>query len=466
MQIKTENTGALTATICIELEKQDYAGVVEEKLKEYRRKMKMPGFREGRIPMGMVNKMYGKAVLAEEINKIISDALSNHLEEQNIQTIASPLPNREKQEMIDFDTQETFSFWFDIGLRPEVDPAPESLEGMVLYRVEPEEEKTQEYLDHILRRYGNLQDTELVEATSLVRCNISRLNESGDPADEGEPVNNIISVEKIADETIRNQFIGATSGKVVVMNPITAFGGNEAEVASLLTVKREELPEYNCDHSFTIDTIKTLVPATITAELMEEVFPADNITTEEEFLARIRQDITASYAREAEYKLANEALEAIRKNHPVDLPDEFLKRWIADNDEEGKFTPQELEEGYQEYSDHLRINILRNSLISKYNLFISDEDYYRYVMTALNMPLDGEDGDYIRRRETVNGIVENIRKDKKQNEKILDRIMEQKITALILEKVSYEVKSISTSGFDKLITENSEAQPQNNEDHE
>jgi trigger factor len=466
MQIRTENTGALTATICIELEKQDYTGQVEEKLKEYRRKMKMPGFREGRIPMGMVNKMYGKAVLAEEINKIISDALSNYLEEENIRTIASPLPNREKQEMIDFDTQESFSFWFDIGLHPEVDPDPESLEGMVLYQIEPEEEKTKEYLDHILKRYGKLENTEQVDASSLIRCDITRLNESGEAADADNPINNIISIEKIADETIRNQFIGATVGTVVVMNPMDAFGGNEAELSSLLSIKREYLPEHTGDYSFTIDTIKSLVPATISEELMQEVFPSDNITTEEEFLARIRQDITASYAREAEYKLTNEALEAIRKKHPVELPDEFLKRWIADNDEEGKFTPEELEAGYQEYSEHLRVNVLRNSLISKYNLFISDDDYYTYVMTALNLPTDGDEGDQMRRRETVKGIVENIRKDKKQNEKILDRIMEQKITAMILEKVTYETRSISSSGFDKLLTEDSAAQPQNFEDHE
>ncbi len=453
MQITKESTGNLTATLCIELEKADYEEKVNEKLREYRKKMKMPGFREGKVPLGVVNKMYGKAILAEEINEIISESLASHLEKENISLMASPLPNKEKQQTIDFDTQDRFAFYFDIAMRPELDPELETLEGVTLYEIEADEEKTQEYLQHILRRYGDLQDVDQATDSSLVRCAITQVDESGQPVPEGIQTSNVLSVDKISDEEIRKEFVGAEKEKTIVMDPMKAFDNNLAEVSSLLSIQREEVPEEPTLFSFAIESIKDLQPAKLDEKLMAEVFPSDGITTEEEFMARIRQDIVASYAREAEYKMVNEALKLLSERTTVELPDEFLKRWLIEGDESGSITMEEVEEGYEEYSQHLKLTLLRNSLYKKYQLTLHEEDYFDYVKVMLNMEVPEKEEQLESYNSTVESIVSNIKSNEKQHEQIRDRIMEGKLTRLVVDKVPHQKKQTTTGEFDQMVVE-------------
>jgi trigger factor len=455
MQITQENTGNLTATIRIELDKADYTGKVEEKLKSYRKKMKMPGFREGKVPLGVVNKMYGKAILAEEINTIISEALTNYLTDNEIKTIASPLPNREKQEMIDFDTQESFSFWFDLGLRPEINPELEALEPFEKFEIEPDEEKVEDYLQHILKRYGNLEEQDTIMAESVVQCDIAQLDPDGELLEDGITAEGSISIEKISSEDLRNQFIGNGTGTKVVMNPMAAFDHNVAEVSSLLNIQRDELPEPMGDFSFTVKTIKNLVPATLNEELMKEVFSSDEITTEEAFMDRIRKDIKDSYNHQAEQWFIGKAFDAVISGQEIELPDDFLKRWLMESDEEGKLTAMDLEEGYESYRDHLKFTLIRNSLMQKYEITLQQDDLVKYVGKVLNLIAEGEEPDE-QKMATINRVIEGILSDEKQSEKIQERIIEQKLSDVILEKAPSVQKTITSLAFDAMIKQEDE----------
>ncbi len=163
MNITQESTGDLTATVKIELVKEDYEDQVNTVLKDYQRKANMPGFRPGKVPMGMVKKMYGKAVLAEEINKVISERLNNYLTENEIKTLGHPLPNEDKQDMIDFDTNETFDFYFDLGLQPEVTTELSDKIKVDYHKIKVDDSSINKYIEDLRMKNGKPIEGETTE---------------------------------------------------------------------------------------------------------------------------------------------------------------------------------------------------------------------------------------------------------------------------------------------------------------
>ncbi|MFO7723000.1 MAG: trigger factor [Bacteroidales bacterium] len=451
MNITQESTGALTATVCIEVEKADYASRVEEKLRDYRKKVKMPGFREGKVPMGVVHKMYGKAILADEINNMISDALQNHLEENDIRTIASPLPNRDKQRPIDFDHDEQFSFYFDIALRPEVSLNLEKTEGIKRYEIEPAAHEVEDYINHIRKSYGSFEDAELAGPEDLVYCEIDEVNDSGEQFNGGIHAHGHLMIEKIVNEEIRNQFVGAGKEKVIRMNPMDAFG-NEAEVAALLNMQANDLPHPLNQFDFRITNIRKHVPAQVDEKLLSEVFPSDNLTSEEELRERVRKDVSATYAKQAETKMYNDTLDALLRDTAITLPDDFLKRWLMESGEEGRVTSlEDIENHYEDYANQLRIALLRSQIIDDNQIDVKEDDYYTFIYKALGMDTPEDEAIDEQRKMTVQSIMQNIRKDRKQAEQIADRIIEEKISSLISETVPYTRETISSEEFKSLI---------------
>ncbi|HRZ42532.1 MAG TPA: trigger factor [Bacteroidales bacterium] len=448
MNITQESTGALTATVTIDIGKADYQPLLEEKLRDYRKKMKMPGFREGKVPLGVVNKMYGKAVLAEVINTLISDNLQKHLDENHAETLASPLPNREKQEPIDFDTQESFSFSFDIALRPEIHTHFSTLEGLVKYEVIPDEKSVEDYLQHILKQYGTLEETDVVAEGDMLHCEIDEVNDAGERFMGSIHSHGHVTVDLIKDAEIRNQFIGSATGKVIRMNPMTAFD-NRTEVAALLGIKTEELQEPLNMFDFEITKIERKIPAAIDEKLLAEVFPDDQLTSEEDLRNRIRRDIAESYNKEAENRMLADALEKLLEQSAIELPDAFMKRWLLENEEGEKSTPEEIDAHYDDYARQLRYALIRNHIITENDLRVTAGDLELYVASVLRLPEPDQQRED--QKEMVKRLTGTLIQDKKQFDEISDRIMEDKIARLILEKVPYTTQEITLEEFNKTV---------------
>jgi trigger factor len=449
MNITRESTGNLTATIQIDIVKADYQQKLEEKLREYRKKMKMPGFREGKVPMGVVNKMYGKALLADVINTMVSESLENHLEESELGTLASPLHNMEKQQLIDFDTQEDFSFFFDIALRPEVHFDLDTLEGIDKYMIEPDEKSVEEYIAQIRKSFGTYEPAEKVSEEDMLHCEIDEVNDAGEKFNGGIHSHGHLLVEKISNGDIRKNFIGAGVGTVVRMNPMEAFG-NRAEVASLLNIKSEELHEPMNQFDFEITKIDRRIPADIDEKVLAEVFPNDHLQNEAELRERVKRDIADSYNKEAEMKMFNDTLDILMKTTDIPLPDDFMKRWLMENEEGEKSTKEDLEANYDSYASQLRIALLRNELIKKYQIRVNEEDMILYVVQALGMGNSMEELPE-EQKQTVLSISGRILKDKKQAEKIGEQIMEKKISDVIRTHVPYAVKQVTSEEFKQII---------------
>ena len=237
MNITQESTGNLTETIKVEIIEKDYQEEVEKALRDHRRKAAIPGFRPGKVPFGMIKKMYGKAVLAEEVNKVLVESLENYLKENKIEILGQPLPSKDKETDIDFDIQKDFEFYFDIGLTPAFDLSLSDKIIVNYYTINADDKMLDNQIQEIRHRHGVMSEVDVTKEGDLVKGELTELNETGEKKVDGIVNTTSISLNYIKDEDVRKKFIGITKGDQVIFNPLQATG-NAVETASMLGIQK------------------------------------------------------------------------------------------------------------------------------------------------------------------------------------------------------------------------------------
>ena len=270
MKISKTSIDELNATIRLTIEKQDYEATVNEKLKEYKKKANMPGFRKGMVPAGLIKKMYGKSVLAEQVNQILGHELSKYISDEKLSILGEPLPNMEEPLNIDFDTDEEFQFSFDLGLAPEINMDLEKAGEIPYYQIEVDEDLVEKQIEGYTSRFGESIPAEQVSEKESMNGDFTELDENDNPKEGGIVANNVfISMGLIHDEEIKSRLIGAKVGDIIKFNPKTALA-NDHEVAHLLKIKHEEVEALNSDFNYTITKISTFIPAEINEDLFKK----------------------------------------------------------------------------------------------------------------------------------------------------------------------------------------------------
>ena len=290
MNVTQESTGDLTAVVKIELVKEDYESQVITVLKDYQRKASMPGFRPGKVPMGLVKKMYGKAAIAEEVNKVISDSLHNYMTENDIKTLGHPLPNEDRQKMIDFDTQETFDFYFDIAIQPEVNIELSDKIKMDYIKIKVDDASIDKYIDDLRKKNGKPVNSEKSEEDDILRGKIVELDEDGKIKEGGIENETSFGIDLIKSKTIKKKFIGKGAGDKIIFNPLKA-SENATEVASILGIDSKAAEEIKGDFEFIIETVTRFEPAEVNEEFYAGVFPGETFKEEKDFRDKLGKEL-------------------------------------------------------------------------------------------------------------------------------------------------------------------------------
>jgi trigger factor len=373
MKITKESTGALTALLKIEIGPADYSATVEKQIADYKRKANIPGFRPGHIPTGLIRKMYGRAILADEVNKLISDNLVSYIRDEKIDILGNPLPNMEKNAVIDFENQEDFEFYFDLGLTPEFSvPASEDL-GIEQHVIIVDDSMVDKYIEDTRKRFGKP-----VEADT-------------DAAAE-EPV---------------------------------AAGETEVKSADA----KEPAVE----------------PAEMNAEFFNMVYPGLDLQTEEDFRDQVRKDAALSFAAETDKLLFNDITEALVKHTELPLPDEFLKRWLLDNNE-GKYTPEEIEKNYESFAESMKWQLIENKLIKENGIEVKDEDIRNYIRTYMLRQVNMTDLDP-EMQQRYESIVDTFMQNKEQVQRINDQLYNAKMMDFFKTSMTFTTKEVSYDDY-------------------
>ena len=325
MNIVRNDIDAVNATVTVQVSKADYAEKVEKNLKEYKRKANIPGFRPGMVPVGLLKKMYGKAILAEEVNKVMSDALNNYLKENNVNILGELLPNETDQKPIDFDTQEEFEFMFDMAVAPEFDVTLSQKDKVDYYDIQVDDKMIEDQVKNHQGRMGKQVQVDEVAEKDMVKGTVAEVSDS-ETAIKVE--NAVIMPSYIKDEAQQAAFIGKKVGDVVTFNPSKAYT-SEAEIASLLKISKEAAKEITSDFTFTITEISRFEEHALDQELFDQLYGKDEVKSEEEFRAKVSGEIKEILNENSFYRFSDDARVAlINKLDGVAFPETFLKRWV------------------------------------------------------------------------------------------------------------------------------------------
>jgi trigger factor len=435
-----------TLTVCIE--KSDYAEKVEKTLRDYRKKANIPGFRPGNVPVGLIKKMYGKAVIAEEINKIVSDELYGYIRENKINMLGEPMPNETDQQPIDFDANDNFEFIFDLGIAPEFEVELTKKDKIKNYTIAVSDEMIENQIKSHTSRYGKYVQEETVEEKDMVKGEILELAD-GKVNEKGLKVADaVLTPSYIKDEVQKAAFVGAVKGAVITFNPQTAFE-NEAEISSLLKVSKDEAKNITADFQITIEGITRYYEADVNQELFDKVYGEGVVTTEEEFRAKIKDGILESLSGDSEYKFGVDAREMLlAKFDDLQFPDAFLKRWVLATNT--NLTAQTLEEDFPKMIADLKWQLIKDKLTKANEVKVEIEDvnayarkiaraqFAQYGMVGMGDDiLDNYAKDMLKKEETVKGIVE--------------RVAENKVFEIVKNSVKLDTKEVTIEEFNKMF---------------
>lgn len=448
MNIVRKDLDQNNAILTLQIVKADYAEKVAKSLREYSKKANIPGFRQGKIPAGLLQKMFGRAVIAEEINKIVSDEMYNFIQDNKLNMLGEPIPNETEQKVIDFHTDEDFEFVFDIGLAPQFEVELSTKDKIDFYSIAVSDEMVENQVKSYTSRYGKYIQEEIAEAKDMLKGELLEL-EDGKIKESGIAISDaVLTPSVMADEAIKAQFIGAAKGAVIVFNPSKAFE-NETEISTLLKISKEEAKEVSSDFQFTIQGITRYHESEIDQEFFDKMYEPGTVTTEEEFRSRIKANIEENLISDSDYKFGLDVKKAlIEKYNNLTFPDAFLKRWVLSTNK--NLTKETLDEDFPKMIADLKWQLIKDKIVKKFEIKVENEDVENYAkkITKAQFAQYGMVGmddelisnyakDMLKKEETLRGIAE--------------RVADNKVYNSVKQVVSINTKSITIEEFNKFF---------------
>lgn len=450
MNISLQNVDKVSALLTVKVEKADYQEKVEKSLKTLRQRAEIPGFRKGMVPLGLIKKQYGKSVLLDEINKLIQEGIPAYLKDNQVNILGEPLPNEEKQAALDLDTMEEFEFVFDIALSPEFTAELSNKDKVDYYTIEVTDEMVDKQIKAYTQRGGSYQKIETFQEGGMLKGVLAELDENGSLKEGGIQVEGAVMMPQyMKDEEQKAIFASAQPNEVLIFNPNKAYDGNEAELASLLKLKKEEVADVTSDFSFQIEEITIFVDAELNQELFDQVFGEGTVTTEEEFRAKVKELIASQYVADTDYKfLLDVRTHLMEKIGKLEFADELLKRIMRmNNEDKGE---EFISEHYDKSIEQLTWQLIKEKLVAANEIKVEKEDVENMAREAtksqfaqygmMNIPedlLNQYAMEMLKKSETVNDLV--------------NRVVELKLGAALKSQVKLNNKTVSLDDFNKLF---------------
>ncbi len=438
MKVEKLPVDDLTFRLNVTIEKADALEKRKKALNNYRRTAEIKGFRKGMAPMSLIEKMHGMSALIDAVNDLIAEQLNNYIQENKLNVLGEPLPNDELQKKIDWDNDTVYEFVFDVALAPQVKVEISKDDKIVYYNPTVADADIDAAKSNILKQYGKLEDTDAVKDEDFIVADLVQ----GETKVEGT----YITLKQMSDDN-KKIFLGKMAGDSFEINVNDVFT-NEADRASLLKVKKEELATIEPLWTVTIKEIKTFVDAEENQELYNKMFGEGVVNSADEFKAKLVKRIEEEYAQESEYRFMLDAREYFLNKVNIPVPEAFMKRWLHVVNE-GKVTMEEIEKEFDLFLKDFRWQLIRGAILKDNNLTVTKEDVlkvatniarYQFAMYGINNVPE----------EHLAQYAEKLLADEKQNRRIIEKAEEDKAIAFIKENVTVEPKEIAIEELRKL----------------
>ncbi|MCQ2068773.1 MAG: trigger factor [Bacteroidaceae bacterium] len=447
MNVKFENVSKAQGLLTVSMEKADYQENVDKALKDARKKVQMPGFRPGMVPMSLVQKMYGKSIKADEINKLLQEKVFGYIKDNKIDMLGEPLPNEEKEAGMSLD-DDNQTFYFDIALAPQFNAEIGKDDAVTYYEIKVTEEMVNNQVKAYTQQNGHYEQVDSYEENDVIKGQLVELNADGTAKDGGIVVEGAtLMPQYIKAAAQKKLFAKAKKGDVIKFNPKKAYEGNAIEISSLLNKKKEEVEGVDADFSLTIQDITRFVESELNQEVFDRVFGKDTVKDEAGFRAKVEESLAQSFVPDSDYKfLLDVRAYLMEKVGKLEYAEDLLKRIMKAN----KPDAEQDEETFKRSLEELTWHLIQEKLVEKFSIKVEDADVKAMAREAtraqfaqygmMNIPdelLDNYSKEMLKKRETVDGLV--------------NRAIESKLTAALKKEVKLKSKKVTIDEFNKLF---------------
>lgn len=458
MNIRLEKLNDLEASVLIEMSKADYQEKVDAQIKKIQKTASIRGFRPGKAPMGMIQKMYGKTVLADEIQQIASQKLNEFIEEQKIETLGYPLGSTRFDSKLDIENSEDFVFAFDLGMAPKFELDLTTKDKLELFQIEVTDKEINEDIEYARKRHAKLDDATVSDAESIVYAEVNELGDDGQPLDGGVAAKSVSFVPSmIENKKLQKQFIGIEKGFTTTCDVRELFNNNESVLTSALAVAKEAIADLSGSFSVNVTEIKSRILPELNEDYFKEVFPTETPTNESEYRERVKSNLEQYYKNEASLWLDHEIGHLIMSKHDIPLPDDFLKRWLMET-KTADYNAENIDEKYAQEKDALKRRLIIDKLAEQHDLKAEQNEvieearlYYvgMYKQYGLDVSMIGQD--------FLNETIAKRLQEREFVGQMSDRVIYRKAYDKVREMISIKDKKTSVEDYFKHVNKHKDA---------
>lgn len=443
MEITLNKKSSTEATIKISLKEADYQPKVEQKVKEYTKKADIKGFRKGHVPAGIIKNMYGKSILVDEINHMISHGLNDYIKDNKLNIIGEPLPNRDQTNAIDWETQIDFDFEYTIGLVDEFDLDVSDKQKITKYEIKVDKKVIDETVNNLKEQYGDMTNPEVSEEKDSLYGAFTQ-------AETELNSNGIIELNELGKKDIK-KFVGLKKGDKLSFDPHKLFS-SDATIAQVLGIEADKANELKGEVEFEVINVNRKTPAEINQAFFDKLFGKDVVKDEKEFLAKVEESISANYSKESDYLLEHDIRDHFVLKTKMDTPNEFLKEWLFISNE-GKFTKEQIEAEFDLYVAELKWSLIRNKISEEGKIEVKPEEIKAKAIESLAEQFGGP-AVLEQLGDKMDEFADSYLKanNGENYTTVYNQVASNKVYQYVIENVTINNKKVSLDEFRKLAT--------------
>ncbi len=447
MNITQEKINNLSSVVTVKIQPDDYRERVEKAIKTQAKKAKLPGFRPGMVPASHIKRMYGKSILVDEINNLLSDSLTSYINDNKIEVLGQPLPKVDNSKEFNWDYNDEFEFNYELGLAPEFEIALSDTDKLTAYQIKADAETLESRIKNLRKSYGKMTNPEVSAEDDVLYAELAQLSPDGSVFEEGISNTASIRLDSIKDEAIGKSLIGLKIEDVVELDLKKAFDNDAAAIAKVLNIPEDDAAELQSNFRLTVKNINRLEEADLNQEFFDKIYPDGEITTDEQFRTKVTEEIEGMMAQNADQKLHNDLVQYGLDKVKLELPDDFLKRWLKETNQ--NITAEELENGYNDFAKNLKWTLIENKIIKENKIEIKYED----VLASAKQKLDAQFRMYSPQalpEEQLTQYTVQFLQNKENANRTFEEVKAQKVFEYLKSVITLDKKEIDYNKFIEL----------------
>ena len=444
MDIIKENINELNAVLKVKLGPEDYQEKVDIALKDYQKKANLPGFRPGKVPVGMIKKMYGKSILVDQINKLLSDSLYKYLSESQLEVLGNPLPKMDEHQTIDWNNQKDFEFLYDLGLAPKFSLELSKKDKFLFKTPIVDDSLVSKSMIDISKRYGNMISPEISQDEDVLFGDFVEMAVDDTIVPGGLFKASSIAIERIKNEILKNKLIGLKKAdKIIFENSIIME--NQLEIAVMVGLEKDKIENFKSNIQFTLNNISRVQAAELNQEFFDKIYGKEKVNSIEEFKSKIREDLSIMFIDDSDKILYNDIVESLMNKINIALPDEFLKRWLIAANEK-TITMEQVNSEYGQYSKGLKWQLIENKIIKDFRISVTKEVLINHVKGLIQEQY-ARYNSALMEEDELKKTVDKILAKKEEVKKLYEKLYHTKLMDLFKNTFTIENKEIAYDEF-------------------